>query len=148
MQFTESVIAVCFNTSLLKYGGDLAVGAMTILITVMQFAMLPMQGLTQGAQPIISYNFGAGSFERVKKTFRLQLTACLVYSAVLWTSIFLAVLRKLILLIPLIFILPRILENQVMAVFLAEPAADFCAVCTTGILFFRTYKNLGKKELQ
>lgn len=59
MQGSESIISVCFNSSLLKYGGDIAVGAMTILTSVMQFAMLPLQGLGQGAQPIISYNYGA-----------------------------------------------------------------------------------------
>ena len=59
MQATESVLVLCFNSSLLRYGGDLAVGAMTILSSVMQFAMLPLQGLTQGGQPIISYNYGA-----------------------------------------------------------------------------------------
>lgn len=198
MQFTESVIAVCFNTSLLKYGGDLAVGAMTILITVMQFAMLPLQGLTQGAQPIISYNYGAMNYARVRKAFKLLLISCLTYSTVLWavsmflpqvfihmftndsqlvrisiwairiymassllfgiqiacqqtfialgnakTSIFLAVFRKIILLIPLIFVLPLFIEDQVMAVFLAEPIADFCAVCTTATLFYRAFKKLG-----
>lgn len=201
MQFTESVIAVCFNTSLLKYGGDLAVGAMTILITVMQFAMLPLQGLTQGAQPIISYNYGALDFSRVKKTFRLLLISCLTYSTALWavciflpqvfihmftndahlveisvwairiymgssllfgiqiacqqtfialgnakSSIFLAVLRKIILLIPLIFILPQFLQDQVMAVFLAEPIADFCAVCTTGTLFYHSFKKMTSQD--
>ena len=70
MQSTESILVLCFNSSLLKYGGDLAVGAMTILSSVMQFAMLPLQGLTQGGQPIISYNFGANNAERVRKGFR------------------------------------------------------------------------------
>ena len=84
MQFTESIISVCFNTSLLKYGGDIAVGAMTIMTSVMQFSMLPLQGMTQGAQPIISFNYGAGSIDRVKKAFRLLLVACLAYSTLLW----------------------------------------------------------------
>lgn len=70
MQGSESVISLCFNSSLLQYGGDLAVGAMTILSSVMQFAMLPLQGIAQGAQPISSYNFGAGNRERVSRTFR------------------------------------------------------------------------------
>ena len=73
MQASESVISVCFNSSLLRYGGDIAVGAMTILTSVMQFAMLPMQGLGQGAQPIISYNYGAGNVKRVKGAFKLLL---------------------------------------------------------------------------
>ena len=204
MQSTEGVISVCFNASLQKYGGDLAVGAMTILSSVMQFSMLPLQGLTQGAQPIISYNFGAGNADRVRKTFRLLLLCSLAYSVSLWlvamllpdlvariftpdgtliaygawamriymaaslifgaqiacqqtfialgnakVSLFLAVLRKIILLIPLIFILPLFFRQgaeQAMAVFLAEPVADTLAVVTTGctfaIFFRKTMKNL------
>ncbi|MEG0354780.1 MAG: MATE family efflux transporter [Lachnospiraceae bacterium] len=197
MQFTESVLSVSFNTSLLKYGGDIAVGAMTILTSLMQFCMLPLQGLTQGAQPIISFNYGAGNIDRVKKTFKLLLKACLLYSTMLWaiamflprifiaiftnsaaladyttwsiriymaasllfgiqiacqqtfialgnakTSVFLALLRKVILLIPLIFILPFFFSNQVMAVFLAEPIADTIAVTVTAILFTKNYRKL------
>ncbi|MDY2681075.1 MAG: MATE family efflux transporter, partial [Lentihominibacter sp.] len=197
MQFTESVITVCFNVSLLKYGGDLAVGAMTILTTVMQFAMLPVQGLTQGAQPIISYNYGAQNYGRIRQTFSLLLKCSLCYTVTMWvicmflpkffimaftsyqelidysvhairiymaamllfgiqiacqqtfialgnakTSIFLALLRKVILLIPLIFILPVFMQDKSSAVFLAEPIADFCAVMTTSILFYRAYKKL------
>lgn len=203
MQFTESVISVCFNTSLLKYGGDIAVGAMTILTSVMQFSMLPLQGLTQGAQPIVSFNFGAGNSERVKKTFKLLLISCLVYSTTLWAiamfapqlfigiftndaqlmiysekairvymavslmfgaqiacqqtfialgnakaSIFLALLRKVILLIPLIFILPMFMEDKTMAVFMAEPIADFCAVSVTVIMFTISFKKLIAKMNQ
>lgn len=203
MQFTESVISVCFNTSLLKYGGDIAVGAMTILTSVMQFSMLPLQGLTQGAQPIVSFNFGAGNSERVKKAFKLLLISCLVYSTTLWAiamftpqlfigiftndtqlmifsekamrvymavslmfgaqiacqqtfialgnakaSIFLALLRKVILLIPLIFILPMFIEDQTMAVFMAEPIADFCAVSVTVIMFTISFKKLMAKMNQ
>ena len=197
MHFTESVITVCFNVSLLKYGGDLAVGAMTILTTVMQFAMLPVQGLTQGAQPIISYNYGAQNYGRIRQTFSLLLKCSLCYTVTMWvicmflpkffimaftsyqelidysvhairiymaamllfgiqiacqqtfialgnakTSIFLALLRKVILLIPLIFILPVFMQDKSSAVFLAEPIADFCAVMTTSILFYRAYKKL------
>ncbi|HBA63437.1 MAG TPA: MATE family efflux transporter [Lachnospiraceae bacterium] len=200
MQSTESLIAVCFNTSLLKYGGDIAVGSMTILSSVMQFSMLPLQGLTQGAQPIVSYNYGAGNGERVKKAFFILLKACCIYSTALWaiaifapkifigiftadaelttytvssiriymsmslifgiqiacqqtfiavgnakTSLFLAVLRKIILLIPLIYILPMIFENQVMAVFLAEPVADTLAVTTTAVLFTIQFKKTLKE---
>lgn len=203
MQFTESVISVCFNTSLLKYGGDIAVGAMTILTSVMQFSMLPLQGLTQGAQPIVSFNFGAGNSERVKKTFKLLLISCLVYSTTLWAiamfapqlfigiftndaelmvfsekairvymavslmfgaqiacqqtfialgnakaSIFLALLRKVILLIPLIFILPMFMGDKTMAVFMAEPIADFCAVSVTVIMFTISFKKLIAKMNQ
>ena len=76
MQSSESVISVCFNSSLLKYGGDLAVGAMTILTSTMQFAMLPLQGIGQGAQPIMSYNYGARNIDRMKKTFKLEDLDC------------------------------------------------------------------------
>ena len=190
MQSTESLIAVCFNSSLLKYGGDIAVGCMTVLISIMQLAMMPLQGLTQGAQPIVSYNFGARNAQRVRDAFKTLLTACLTYSLVLWaavqlfprtfvlifnndpqlvayaakalriymaatgifgiqiacqqtfialgnakTSLFLAALRKIILLIPLIYILPHFLVNKVIAVFLAEPVADLLAVATTATMF-------------
>ena len=87
MQATESVINICFNSSLLKYGGDVAVGAMTVLSTVMQFSMLPLQGLTQGAQPITSYNYGAGNPDRVKQSFKLLLISCFVYSMLLWSLV-------------------------------------------------------------
>ena len=200
MQFTESVISVCFNTSLLKYGGDIAVGSMTILTSVMQFSMLPLHGLTQGAQPIISFNYGAENIDRVKRAFKLLLKISLSYSMLLWavamfipdtfiyiftshgelatytrwairiymaasgifgiqiacqqtfiaignakTSVFLAVLRKVLVLIPLIFILPMFIENQAFAVFLAEPIADTIAVSVTATLFYQTYKRLGKE---
>ena len=84
MQASESVISVCFNSSLLRYGGDIAVGAMTILTSVMQFAMLPLQGLGQGAQPIISYNYGARNVGRVKAAFRLLLKTSVLYAVALW----------------------------------------------------------------
>ncbi|MBS5483645.1 MAG: MATE family efflux transporter, partial [Eubacterium sp.] len=87
MQASESIVTVCFNSSLLRYGGDIAVGAMTILTSVMQFAMLPLQGIAQGAQPISSYNYGAKNANRVKKTFRLLLMTCLSYSALLWAAV-------------------------------------------------------------
>ena len=190
MQSTESLIAVCFNASLLKYGGDIAVGTMTILTSMMQFAMMPLMGLTQGAQPIVSYNYGARNAERVRAAFKLLLKTCLGYSLALWilvqlfpklfilifnnnpalvdyavralriymgatgifgiqvacqqtfvalgnakTSLFLAVLRKIILLIPLIYILPAFMADKATAVFLAEPVADFLAVVTTACMF-------------
>ena len=126
MQASESVISVCFNASLLKYGGDLAVGAMTILSSVMQFAMLPLQGIAQGAQPISSYNFGAGN------------APC---------SIVVAVLRKFVLLLPLIYLLPHLLADQTRAVFLAEPVADTIAVTGTVLLFsFQFRKALRRLE--
>ena len=90
MQSSESVISVCFNSSLLKYGGDIAVGAMTILTSVMQFAMLPLQGLGQGAQPIISYNYGANLTGRVRSAYKLLLALSLSYASLLWLGVMLA----------------------------------------------------------
>lgn len=87
MQSTEGLISICFNSSLLKYGGDIAVGSMTILSSVMQFAMLPLQGIAQGAQPITSYNYGARNTDRVRETFRLLVKVCLCYSVALWAII-------------------------------------------------------------
>lgn len=197
MQASESVISVCFNSSLLKYGGDIAVGAMTILTSVMQFAMLPLQGLGQGAQPIISYNYGAGNAGRVKAAFRLLLKCSLFYAVTLWAlvmifpqafasmfttdaallaftrtalrvymacmfifgiqmacqmtfnslgnakaSIIVAVMRKFVLLIPLIYLLPHLLSiDETMAVYLAEPVADFFAVLFTAVLFTFQFKK-------
>ena len=196
MQSTESLISVCFNSSLLKYGSDIAVCAMTVLISIMQLAMMPLQGLTQGAQPIISYNYGARNAQRVRDAFRCLLISCVTYSMTLWalvqffprlfallfssapelvsyaawalriymaatgifgvqiacqqtfialgnakTSLFLAILRKIILLIPLIYILPHFFTNKVFAVFLAEPLADFLAVCTTAAMFAVQFKK-------
>ena len=196
MQSSESMISVCFNSSLLRYGGDVAVGAMTILSSVMQFAMLPLQGIAQGAQPISSYNYGARNADRVRQTFRLLLRVCLAYSMVLWAgimlfprgfagiftpdaelldftaralriycamlflfgiqiayqmtfvsignapcSILVAVLRKFVLLLPLIFLLPSLLPDKVTAVYLAEPVADAIAVTCTALLFSRQFKK-------
>lgn len=190
MQSTESLLNICFNMSLQKYGGDLAVGAMTILSSIMQFFTLPIMGLAQGAQPIISYNYGACNKDRVKKAFRLLFTCAVIFSTAFWLlnmaapkllvslfastqelrdysawalriylatafmmgvqnscqqtfvalgeakiSLFLALLRKVILLIPLIFILPLFLADHVFAVFLAEPIADFLAAATTFTCF-------------
>ena len=203
MQSSESVISVCFNSSLLKYGGDLAVGAMTILTSVMQFAMLPLQGLGQGAQPIISYNYGAGNKERVKGAFWLLLKCSMFYSVLFWAvvmlfpqmfvgmftsdavlaaftrdalkiymavvglfgiqmacqitfgalgnakaSILVAVMRKFVLLIPLIYLMPVLLSSDpVKAVYMAEPIADIIAVTFTAILFyFRFKKTLAKLQ--
>lgn len=190
MQSTESLLSVCFNTSLQKYGGDLAVGSMTILASCMQILTLPLSGLAQGAQPIISYNFGAGNKDRVKQAFRLLFTCSLGFAIIFWLinmifpqlfvglfandaalkntavwalriymatgfmmgiqmacqqtfvsigqakiSLFLALLRKIILLIPLIYILPNFFADKVFAVFLAEPVSDFIAASTTFLMF-------------
>ena len=200
MQASESIISVCFNSSLQKYGGDIAVGAMTILSSVMQLAMLPMQGIGQGAQPIASYNFGAKNKERVKETFKLLLISSLSYSTLLWLfimtcpklfasifspdavlidytanalriycaslflfgiqiacqmifvsignavdSIIVAVLRKFVLLIPLIYIVPHFVSDATTGVFLAEPIADALAVAFTATLFFFEFRKALKK---
>lgn len=196
MQASESVISVCFNSSLLDYGGDIAVGAMTILTSVMQFAMLPLQGLAQGAQPIASYNYGAKNAERVKQTFKLLLTASLTYSIILWalvmifpgsfagiftdkaellgftedalriycgvlglfglqiacqmtfvslgkalSSVIVAVMRKFVLLLPLIYIMPELINDKTRAVYMAEPVADVIAVSFTAVLFSIQFKK-------
>ena len=86
MQSTESIISMCFNSSLLKYCGDVAVGAMTILTSVMQFAMLPLQGIGQGAQPIMSFNYGAGKYRRGRKTYLLALAAASALSIVAFVA--------------------------------------------------------------
>ena len=196
MQASESVISICFNSSLLEYGGDIAVGAMTIMVSVMQFAMLPLQGIAQGAQPITSYNYGAKNAVRVKKTFRLLLITCMTYSVTLWAAIMLfpklfvgiftpdkalidfaapmlqiylgglclfgiqiacqmtftslgkavnsiivAVVRKFVLLLPLIYIMPRMIADQTKGVYMAEPVADVIAVTFTAILFSVQFKK-------
>lgn len=200
MQASESAIAICFNSSLQNYGGDLEVGAMTILSSVMQFAMMPMQGVAQGAQPIISYNYGAKNKSRVVSIFKLLLIVCLTYSLILFTSIMLfpkgfagiftdnqelinfaakmlrvycvgiglfgiqiacqmtfvsigsslssivvAVFRKCIVLIPLIYLVPLMMDNKILGVYLAEPIADVSAVIFTIILFiFKFRKSLNE----
>ena len=164
--------------------------------------MMPLTGLTQGAQPITSYNYGAGNYRRVKESFKILLKSCVGYSAAIWlivmivpeafvrmfnngneelieyaswslriyaamlllmgvqiacqqtfiaignakTSFFLACLRKVILLIPLIYILPLFFEQKDFAVFLAEPVADFIAIATTVTLFRRQYKKITVEE--
>ena len=195
MQASESVVTVCFNSSLLHYGGDIAVGAMTILTSVMQFAMLPLQGIAQGSQPIASYNYGAKNADRVKKTFRLLVITCLTYSTLLWAavqiipkvfvsiftsdaklvaftapmlkiylgglflfgiqiacqitftslgkavnSIIVAVVRKFVLLLPLIYIMPHVVSNPTIGVYMSEPIADIIAVLFTSVLFTFQFK--------
>lgn len=197
MQLTENLVAISFNTSLQIHGGDIAVASMSILTSVMQFVMLLLPGLVQGAQALLSYNYGARNISRVKSTFRLLLISCVSGSFIIWIicmidpgtvasiftnnseliaytqttmriylaalliygvqvacqysfvaldqpkrAIFLTIWRKIILLIPLIFILPHIVPEAVMGVYLAEPIADTLAVCTTGIMFYFYYRKL------
>lgn len=198
MQSTESLVLISLNNQLLKYGGDLAVGAMTIMSSIMQIVMLPLMGLGQGAQPIISYNFGAKQIDRVKQAFRLMLMSCLGYTVIMWAllmwlpemfvgifnnkpelvqitawsikiyfagtivfgaqiacqqtflalgqakiSLFLALLRKVILLVPLIFILPMFVgeADKLQAVLTAQPIADVLAALTTITCFMFFYRK-------
>lgn len=201
MSATESVLNIAFNSSLSKYGGDVAVGAMTILSSIMQLQFMPIQGLAQGAQPIVSFNYGAGKVERVQKTYRLLLVSSTLYTMAFWIlvqvfpnvfvgifnssspelmemtvwalriyfavsglfgiqmavqqtfvslgqaklSLFIACLRKIILLIPLIYILPAFLEDKTFAVFLAEPIADFVSVTVAATLFALNIKKILSK---
>lgn len=201
MQSTESLVSISFNSSLLKYGGDPYVGAMTIASSVMQVGTMPLHGLAQGAQPIIGFNYGAGNLDRVKKAFKLLFTSCLTFTVTIWAlvelfpgvfiaifndkpqlvevatrtlrvyfagifmfgiqsscqqtfvalgeakiSLFLALLRKIILLIPLIFILPLFLSDKVFAVWLAEPVADILAAATTGLMFAHRFPRILKRR--
>ena len=201
MTATESAINIAFNSSLAKFGGDVAVGAMTILTSIMQLQMMPVQGLSQGAQPIMSFNYGAQKMDRVRQTFKLLLISCITYTMAFWAvvqlfpgvfvqifnndpdllqtavwalriymatsglfgiqmavqqtfvslgqaklSLFIACLRKIILLIPLVFILPLFFENKVFAVFLAEPVADFISVATAATLFILNINKILKEK--
>ena len=204
MQATESLVLISLNNKLQIYGGDLAVGAMTIMSSIMQIVTLPLLGLSQGAQPIISYNFGAKKIERVKKTFKLLLSSSLVYTIIMWSalmifpqffvsifnnkpelveitswsiriffggiiifgaqiacqqtflalgqakiSLVMALLRKIVLLVPLIFILPSIVSegNKLAAVLLAEPISDITAALTTITVFIIFYKKTFNENL-
>lgn len=197
MQSTESLLTITFNVSLQKYGGDLAVGAMTILTSVAQMIQMPLHGLTQGAQPILSYNYGAKKPDRMKQVVRYNLLIALVFTVAVWAlvqltpqtiahlfnrdaelveftawamriylavgftsafqgvfqqsfvalgeakiSLFLALERKIILLIPLILILPHFFADKLFAVFLAEPVADFLAAATTSTLFLIRFRQI------
>ncbi|MBQ9761287.1 MAG: MATE family efflux transporter [Clostridia bacterium] len=200
MQASESVISVCFNASLLDYGGDIAVGAMTILTSVMQFALLPSQGIAQGAQPILSFNYGARNVDRVKQTYKILRKVCLIYSVTIWalvmlfpsafvsiftpdaelitfasralriyfsgmvlfgiqiacqmtfvslgnalSSVTVAVVRKFVLLLPLIYIMPHMISERTIGVYVAEPIADILAVAFTSILFAFQFKKAIKR---
>ncbi len=197
MMSTESILSISFTSSLSKYGGDLAVGAMTILTSVASLVMMPLQGICQGGQPIISYNYGAGKYDRVKKAFYTQFIVCVIYAVLFWAlsmvfpeifakvftddaelvefaswalriymagifafgfqcscqqsfmalgqakiSLIMACLRKIVLLIPLIYLLPLWFDNKVFAVFLAEPVSDILAAVVTTTAFFITFRKL------
>lgn len=196
MQATEALLNIAFNSSLQRYGGDIAVGAMTIASTVQQMVWIPAQGIGQGAQPIISYNYGAGNAQRIRDTFRCMLTVSMILLTSFWllvqlfpqtfihifsnseemlstagwalrlymavfcffsiqmsvqqtftalgkakASLFIACLRKIILLIPLIYILPHFFENKVFAVFLAEPVSDTISIIASAITFYFVFSK-------
>lgn len=197
MQITENLVAISFNVTLLRYAGDIAVGAVSILCSIMNFTMLLLTGLTQGSQPIISYNLGARNGSRVREAFHLVLLSCVIGSTAIWcacmfapqiianiftndarliaytawalrifmgmsmifgvqvacqysfvalgnarVAIFLTIYRKILLLIPMIFLLPHFFPNPAMGVFMAEPIVDTIAVCTTAALFYFNFKKL------
>ena len=200
---TESVLSVSFTSSLARFGGDVAVGSMTVLTSINQLITMPLMGICQGGQPLISYNYGARKLDRVKEAFFCQFGVCVAYTVLFWLammlipngfagiftsdtalvsytawalriflacgfsvgfqiscqqafmalgqakiSLFMACLRKLILLIPLIFILPNFFRDQAMAVFLAEPVSDFIAAAATTTAFFIFFSKLMKQERQ
>ncbi len=200
MLSTEAILNICFNSSLSRYGGDIAVGSMTIISSCTNLVLLPTSGICQGCQPIISYNFGAGNSDRVAKCVRLQIAVCggytiafcafsMLFPRVLagifstdpslveytvWSmriymagifamgfqtscqqsfmalgqakvSLLLACLRKLVLLIPLIYILPAFLKDDVFAVFLAEPVSDITAASVTVTVFVMQFQKILKK---
>ena len=205
---TESILSISFTTSLAKFGGDVAVGAMTVLTSINQLVTMPLSGICQGGQPLISYNYGAGKLDRVKEAFFCQFGVCVAYTTVFWgmlmllpnvfagiftndtalvgytawairiflacgfsvgfqiscqqafmalgqakISLLMALLRKVILLIPLIFILPQFFADKAFAVFLAEPVADITAAAVTTFMFFRFFirmlkgKNSGREAV-
>ena len=197
MLSTESLLSMSFTSSLSRYGGDIAVGSMTILTSCAQLVQMPLSGICQGGQPIMSFNFGAGNHDRVKKAFYLQFGICAGYATLFWAalmlvpqifvsifnndpalieyaswamrvymagifsvgfqlscqqsfmalgqakiSLLMACLRKIVLLIPLIFILPLFFENKVFGVFLAEPVSDIVAAAVTTIMFLGQFKKI------
>ena len=200
MVSTESLLSISFTTSLAKYGGDIAVGAMTIITSINMLVTMPLQGFCQGGQPIMSFNYGAGNVDRVKKAFYMQFLVCVIYATIFWSlcmfmpnvlagifttdaafveygawalriymagifsvgfqiscqqsfmalgqaavSLIMAFLRKLVLLIPLIFILPNFFADKVFAVFVAEPVSDIIAAAVTTITFFVQFKKILSK---
>lgn len=196
MSSTEGILQVSFNRQLLFYGGDIAVSAMTIMLSMAQILSLPMEGIAQGSQPIISFNFGAKNYDRVKQAISLAFKSSLIYSIIgvllmeifprlfvslfakdyqlielssqmlriyvfgmiimganstfqqTYTSLgygkrsfFFAFYRKIILLIPLIYILPLILPYGIFAVILAEPISDILTTLTNGLSFRKFIKR-------
>ena len=200
MVSTESILSISFTSSLARYGGDVAVGAMTVLTSINQLITMPLSGVCQGGQPLISYNYGAKKFDRVKEAFFCQFGVCVTYTTLFWLMILLfpnvfagiftsdaalvgytawalriflacgfsvgfqlscqqafmalgqakislvmALLRKVFLLIPLIFILPNFFADKAFSVFLAEPVSDIIAAAVTTFMFFRFFIKMLKE---
>ena len=202
MLSTESILSVSFTSSLARFGGDVAVGAMTVLTSINQLITMPLSGICQGGQPLISFNYGAKKYDRVKEAFFCQFGVCVAYTTVFWLalmafpnvfagiftsdvalvdytawalkiflacgfsvgfqiscqqafmalgqakiSLIMALLRKVFLLIPLIFVLPLFFapENKAFAVFLAEPISDVVAAAVTTFMFFRFFIRMLKE---
>lgn len=81
---TNGLVQIVCNTTLQSFGGDLYVGVMTVLSSVREVVQMPVSGLTNGSQPVIGYNYGAGSYERVKKAIRFTAAAGIAYTALIW----------------------------------------------------------------
>ena len=200
MLSTESILSISFTSSLARFGGDVAVGAMTVLTSINQLITMPLSGVCQGGQPLISYNYGAKKIDRVKEAFFCQFGVCVAYTVVFWLllmtmpnvfagiftsdtaivdytawairvflacgfsvgfqlscqqafmalgqakiSLVMALLRKVFLLIPLIFILPMFFTDKAFAVYLAEPIADIVAAAVTTFMFFRFFFRMLKE---
>ena len=200
MLSTESILSISFTSSLSRYGGDVAVGAMTVLTSINQLLTMPLSGICQGGQPLISYNYGAKKYDRVKEAFFCQFFVCVGYTTAFWLliqcfpgvfagiftsdaalvdytawalkiflacgfsvgfqlscqqafmalgqakiSLVMALLRKVFLLIPLIFILPNFFADKAFAVFLAEPVSDIIAAAVTTFMFFRFFLKMLKE---
>ena len=200
MVSTESILSISFTSSLARYGGDVAVGAMTVLTSINQLMTMPLSGICQGGQPLISFNYGAKKYDRVKEAFFCQFFTCVGYTVAFWAvlmlfpnvfagiftsdmalvnytgwalkiflalgfsvgfqiscqqafmalgqakiSLVMALLRKVFLLIPMIFILPNFFANKAFAVFLAEPVSDIIAAAVTTFMFFRFFFSMLKE---
>ena len=201
MVSTESILSISFTSSLARFGGDVAVGAMTVLTSINQLITMPLTGICQGGGPVISFNYGARKFHRVKEAFLCQFGVCITYTTLFWLAVMLmpnvftgiftsnqalvdyaawairiylalgfsvgfqiscqqafmalgqakislvmALLRKVFLLIPMIFLLPIFFENKAFAVFLAEPVSDIIAAAVTTFMFFRFFLRMLKDE--
>lgn len=201
MQIAASVVSITANKSLMTYGGDLAIGAMTVINSVSTLFLMPIFGLNQGSQPIIGFNYGAKSYKRVKDALKYAImagTSIVVVGFVLVqvfapqviqvfnsnaelvsigstgiriylfmlpvvafqiisgnyfqsvgkakVSIFLSLLRQVILLIPLYIILPKVF-GTLTSVWFAGPIADATASILTGIFLFRELRHLNDSHI-